>query len=73
MLKFFRAVTVKDGGKQTRLQWSSTACDGVGKFGEHCPVGSAVITSKRTKEASLGSQIPAVLSNQLIKLILLLS
>lgn len=51
---------------------SSLVCDGVGKSGEPCPVGSAVVTSERTKEASLGPQIPAVFSNPLIKLILFL-
>lgn len=36
-------------------------------------MGSAVITSERTKEASLGPQTPAVFSSLLIKLILILS
>lgn len=47
-------------------------CDGVGKLGEPHPVGSAVITSERMKEASLGPQIPAVFFNSSIKLILIL-
>lgn len=51
---------------------SSLVCDGVGKSGEPCPVGSAVVTSERTKEASLGSQIPAVFSNPSIKVTLIL-